>query len=134
MSRLRMVYDPCAGPSRVSSIRQSARMRVQVSQLQNHVFHRWGVATRWTAAGVTDRDKVACRAAANNWGFPASQSGLQRALQRAGSFVSKQSLPIGLFVAVLMGYLFPQPAVAMSKANLTRVSTFLIFLISGAHY
>jgi hypothetical protein len=84
------------------------------------------VAVRSNCGSAAQRSSACCAASASG-----NAPGSPPALARIVTFVNQQSLPLGLCLAVLLGAVFPQPAVAMSKIKLTQVSTFIIFIISG---
>lgn len=45
--------------------------------------------------------------------------------------IDSQFLPIALAVSLMAGYMLPQLALRADAANISRISTFIIFIISG---
>ncbi len=70
-------------------------------------------------------------AATSNPAVVSSQPVTAEPPSRIKDFLIRQHLPLGLFVMVVLGFLWPEPGIAVGKTPISSISIFLIFLISG---
>lgn len=65
-------------------------------------------------------------------GSPGAAPGSPSLTASLVTFLDKQSLPVALVAAICLGLAAPGPAVYAAKGNFALMTTFVIFVISGA--